>query len=357
MNHFLDEGIRIMRIREWISTAILAVVAAAYGAAFTHAQAQADAKAAAVIASMRKALGGDQKLAAIKALSIRADYRREMGAMPGGGGMTIMMMGPGPGGGPAHGSTQSTGKIEIDLDFPDRYLRSDIGSTGFAMTRTEGFDGTRPFIELVPNSPGMTVRADNPAADPTRAKLALRRSRTELARLLIGLTGASQPGFPVTFSYGGQAESPDGKADIIDVAGPEDFTLRLFVDVETHLPLMMSFLEPEPRMVTRTMTRNDGQRGTGPVSVTAPGASPAGAVPGLTPEQQAELDKERKAAQEAPVKMVEQQLFFSDHRQVDGMQLPHRITRGTGGTTTEEWDITSYKINPAFKADRFKVGS
>ncbi len=37
--------------------------------------------------------------------------------------------------------------------------------------------------------------------------------------------------------------------------------------------------------------------------------------------------------------------------------LPYRIARGLGAKTTEEWDVTSYKVNPTFKADRFKVGS
>ena len=55
--------------------------------------------------------------------------------------------------------------------------------------------------------------------------------------------------------------------------------------------------------------------------------------------------------------MIEYRLFFSDYRKVDGLSLPHRIARGTGEKTTEEWDVTSYKVNPAFKADRFKVGS
>ena len=39
----------------------------------------------------------------------------------------------------------------------------------------------------------------------------------DLARLFLGLTGSTQPGFAATYTYGGQAESPDGKADIIDV--------------------------------------------------------------------------------------------------------------------------------------------
>ena len=107
----------------------------------------------------------------------------------------------------------------------------------------------------------MRIRVDNPAADPARAKAALKRSQTDLARLYLGLTGGTQPGFAATYSYGGQAESPDGKADIIDVSGPDDFKVRLFVDAETHLPLMLTYMEPEPRMVMRTMTR-DGRRWT-----------------------------------------------------------------------------------------------
>ena len=43
-------------------------------------------------------------------------------------------------------------------------------------------------------------------------------------------------------------------------------------------------------------------------------------------------------------------------REVDGLSLPHRIARGMGEKVTEEWDITSYKVNPTLKVDRFKVG-
>jgi hypothetical protein len=337
-----------MRTRNWGSVVVLAVVIGGYFAAYTRAEAQADAKAAAIMSEVRKALGGDSKIAAMKGLSLRADYRREMGALPGGGGgMMIMVMG-GPGGGHG-GGAQQTGKLEIDLELPERYLRSDIGSGGLALTRTEGFDGTRPFMELVPNSPGMRVQADNPAADPARAKMALRRNNVELARLFLGLTGGTQPGFAVTYAYAGQAESPDGKADMVDVSGPDDFKVRLFVDAETHLPLMLTYLEAEPRMVMRTV---GGREGAPRVA-----GSGAGTRVELTPEQQAELEKQRKEAEATPPKMIEQRLFFSDYKKVDGISLPHRIARGTGEKTIEEWDITSYKVNPAFKADRFKVGS
>ncbi|HET7217303.1 MAG TPA: hypothetical protein VFJ02_04615 [Vicinamibacterales bacterium] len=343
-----------------VKVAVLVTAFAAWLAAYPQAREQVDAKAAAIMADVRKALGGEQKLAAVTALSLRADYRREMSALPtgGGGGMTVMMFAGGPGGpgGPAGG--QMSGKIEIDVEFPERYLRSDIGSSGFALTRTEGFEGTRPFIEVVGNSPGMRVQADNPAADPVRAKAALKRSNAELARVLLGLIGATQPAFAVTYAYAGDAESPDGKAHIIDVAGPEDFKARLFIDTETKLPLMLTYMEPEARMVTRMMTGGappPGQHG----GATATGAAGAagGRLQDLTPEQRAEIEKARKEAEATPPKLVEQRLFFSDYRKVDGISMPHRIARGTAEKTTEEWDITSYKVNPTFKADRFKVGS
>jgi hypothetical protein len=332
--------------QSWKSVAALALVAAAYVAAHAHAQAQTDAKAAKVMTDVKKALGGEQKIAAMKGLSLRADYRREMSAGPGGSGsMTFVMMG---GSGSTSGSQQTTGKIEIDVDLPDKYLRTDIGSAGFSMTRTDGFEAARPFLEVVPNTPGMHIQIDNPAADPVRAKAALKRSQTDLARLFLGLTGGTQPGFAVTYAYGGQAESPDGKADIIDVAGPDDFKVRLFVDADTHLPLMLSYMEPEPRVVTRMMT--PGGRGVPPAAGARPG-------PELTQEQRDDIAKQMKEAEATPPKLVEYRLFFSDYRKVDGVSLPHRIARGLGAKTTEEWDITSYKVNPAFKADRFKVGS
>jgi hypothetical protein len=359
-----------MRCGSWKSVAALAVVMAAYYAVFTHAEAQADAKAATVMADVRKALGGEQKIAAMKGLSLRADYRREMTAGPGGGGtMTFVMMG-GPGGGTST-SQQTTGKIEIDLDLPNNYLRTDTGSAAFAMTRTEGFESSRPFLEVVPNSPGMRVQVDSPATDPTRAKAAVKRSQIELARLYLGLTGGTQPGFAATYAYGGQAESPDGKADIIDVTGPDDFKCRLFVDTETHLPLMITYMEPEARMVMRTV--GGGRSGPGPGASSGGAATPAPATttatpqhsaggaqnspPTLTQEQRDEIGKQMREAEAAPPKLVEYRLFFSDYRKVDGISLPHRIARGLGNKTTEEWDITSYKVNPTFKADRFKVGS
>lgn len=361
---------RYMQRSNWRSVAVLALIAAAYYAAYASAQAQSDAKAASVIAAMRKELGGEQKITAMKGLSLRADYRREMTA-GGPGTMMMVMRGGGGGGASSEGGGQLVGKIEIDLALPDKYLRSDIGTSGFGMTRTDGFEGARAFQEAIPNAPGMMIRVDNPATDPNVAKGILKRSQRDLARLMLGLVGNTQPDFPVTFTYAGQAESPDGKADMIDVAGPEDFKCRLFIDAAAHLPLMLTYMDAEPRMITRSISGPGGAPGRGgpppsgegtrvqvppPAGGGAAGAAAGDRLAGLPPEERAALEKQLRDAEASPPKMIEYRIFFADHRKVDGVLLPHQISRGTGTKTTEEWTVTSYKVNPTFKADRFKVG-
>ena len=310
-----------------------------------HAQ-QADPKAAEVIAAARKALGGEQKLAAVKALSLRGSYRREISAPGPGGTRQVIMIGPG---GP--GATQMIGDIEIDAVFPDKFIKVDTGTGMAAITRTEGFDGDRPLLSVHSSSPHVQIRSDNPEADPTRAKGAVDRARAELARLLLGMIAATQPGYDVTYSYAGQAESPDGKADVIDVKGPDGFSTRLFIDTESRLPLMLTYMAQEPRVLMRTI----GGPGGSPGASVRPNEGGARTPRDLTPEEREQLEQERQALEATPPKLLEYRLFFSDYRDVNGMLLPHHIARGTGSTTTEEWEIKTYKVNPSIKPDRFTV--
>jgi hypothetical protein len=181
----------------------------------------------------------------------------------------------------------------------------------------------------------MRITIDPPGDDPARIKQALHRNRAEVARLLLGVLGSTQAEFPVTYTHAGIAESADGKADMIDVKGPDGFAARLFLDVQTHLPLMLTYSAPEPRVVMRTAER--GRAGTNAEA------------------ERERAETERRQAEAAPQKMIEYRVFFSDYRDVGSLRLPHKISRGTAQKTTEEWEVKSYKINPALKADRFKV--
>ncbi len=72
------------------------------------------------------------------------------------------------------------------------------------------------------------------------------------------------------------------------MAGPEDFKARLFVDAETHLPLMLTYMEPEARVMMRTVTRDGRSGGPGAPAAgnTTQGGTPASggaATPGCSP--------------------------------------------------------------------------
>ena len=315
-----------------------------------------DAKAAAIMAEARKTLGGEKKLASLKGLSMRAEFRREMAGPTASGGATFVMMG---GGGAVGGGGQMTGSIEIDVQFPDKFYRAETSIGGLAMTRIDGFEGSRPFFDIQSSSPGTRIMSDNGANDPQRVQAALRRTNSDLGRLLLGLIGGTQAGFPVQYTYAGEAESPETTAHVIDVTGPDDFKARLFIDTRSNLPLMLTYSEQEAAVRTITRGGPGGDQGPGAPRITRQGAGAGDghAIRELTPEQRAELDKQMKELESAPRKTVDYRMFFADYREVNGISLPHKISRGTAEKLTEEWEIKSYKVNPDIKADRFKVGA
>ena len=47
------------------------------------------------------------------------------------------------------------------------------------------------------------------------------------------------------------------------------------------------------------------------------------------------------------------QMTLGNYKTVNGVKLPHLITRAVNDMTIEEWTIDSYRINPSFKPDVF----
>ncbi len=46
-------------------------------------------------------------------------------------------------------------------------------------------------------------------------------------------------------------------------------------------------------------------------------------------------------------------LFLDDYKSVDGVLLPHHLSRSIDGKPTEEMTFKTIKINPVFKPDTF----
>ena len=83
-------------------------------------------------------------------------------------------------------------------------------------------------------------------------KAMVRSGQTEASRLMLGWFAMAHPAINAQYTFAGEAESPDGKAYVIDVKNADNFAARLFIDEQTHLPLMVTYKAAQPRMMTRS---------------------------------------------------------------------------------------------------------
>ncbi len=268
------------------------------------AQGAAD-RAAAVLAEARKALGGEDRLKAVKAIQASGEFRRSMGEM------------------------QMDGGLEILLEAPDKLRRNeDLNMPGGAlMARTEVLNGDDVWDDSgqrggMGHGMAIVLRGPSGDVDPERVKDMQRRMRrADLMRFsLVWLLTTD-----AIVTHAGIAEAPDGKADVLEFTPPDGPVVRLFVDQQTHLPLMLTWKGPQPRMLVRRMaagSREDAERAA------------------------------RDAADAPPVEATFE-MRLGNYQQVDGIQLPHEITRAINGQTNEEWTIASYTLNPSFKSNTF----
>lgn len=283
------------------------------------ASAKAAAKGADLMAEARKALGGEERLRAVKTLDVRGDFKR------------------------AAGQNTLEGDLQLRLELPDKLRRDEDTSLpggGPAIIRTEVLNGHDVWDE---GTTGQGVRAafgdrfgrggggggrgggDRQAAadgsgratiDPAQLEEALRRARqADLSRLkLVWLLTTDAP-----VTWIGTAESPDGKADVVEITPENQPAMRLFLDQTSHLPLMITWQGAAPQLAAGRPGRADqGGAGRG------------------------------RGAPQATLQMT-----LADYKVVNGIRFPHLITRGTSEQTTEEWTIESYRINPSFRSNVF----
>jgi hypothetical protein len=254
--------------------------------------------AAKVLADMQAAVGGANKVAAVKTLTATGVLKR---------------VNP-------RGTVEN--ETELSMELPDKFVtRSRIAGEGaMAIYRMAGFNGEGVINETdaPPNlNEGMRARlgSDRPGGaagagqtDEQRAALAARQilaQKKEFARLTFAMFGASYAGFPLKFTYGGEAEAADGMAHIVEATGADDFKVQLFLDAKTHLPLMMMWSDP--------------------------GAGPNAG------------------------RMIERRIYYSDFKKVDGLNLPHLLRRSVDGQINEETTYAVIQINPKIDAKKFAV--
>jgi hypothetical protein len=265
--------------------------------------------------------------------------------------------------------------VEILLDLPDKYLRSEVsagGGGGMVMVAgcgVTGFNGDRPLQKLnggnMAGPGGMVIRMGSPNGSfssgsgekPTpeqleqMSKTMVRNSQTEASRLMLGWFAMAHPAIHAQYTFAGEAESPDGKAYVIDVTSADNFAARLFIDEQTHLPLMVTYKGPQPRM----MSAGGGARQVTPAG--GGGGHTVTMSASMTEEErkkaQAEMEKQVQEMQKQPPAMVDYTVFFDEWRDADGVKFPFKMRRAMGSETTEEWTVSKVKVNPKIDPKRF----
>jgi hypothetical protein len=288
------------------------------------AQTPAAEAAVPVLAATRVALGGEKKLAAVTSVTATGRTRQ------------------------VRGDNLVPIEFELVIQLPDQYVRRDEVPAQESAPTLLGFVGDE-LLQFPPAAPPGQGRPGGPPP-PTAEQLAAGRVarlagvKQDFARLALGMFAASFDAYPLTFSYVGKAEAPQGKADVLDVrgpAGPGAFSGRLFVHADTHLPLMVTWQAPAPQ-------RGGPPRG-GPPSLGGPPPPPPLGPPA------AANPAPGSPSQGPPPAPPESRLYFADYRDVNGIQLPFRLRRAVGPDTIEETTFDGFKINAKVDPKKFEL--
>jgi hypothetical protein len=267
----------------------------------------AEQRARDVLEKARQALGG-KRAAAVRSLSLEAELRR---VQPVEGGEARDM----------------SGELTIDALLPDRYLKVETlspfaGAPAFSIGT--GLDGQQAWRAPVGGGggPHMVIRVGGNEG-PGGAEALLRRTRGELARLLLAVLAAAPS--ELTLVHAGEAEAPEGRAERIEVADAHGSIGTLFVDKSSHRPLFLSFKAPVARMqVMRATSHGDAER------------------------------TQRAEQRPAPAPEADARLFVSEWKPVDGLLLPHQVSLAVEGGSSEEWTIKKWRLDAPFKPGHFK---
>jgi hypothetical protein len=330
-------------------------------------------KGASLLSDARKALGGEDKLTAIKRLEAKGTITQVAGNQTLDGDVVVQIEAPDklrideeislPGGAITINRTQAVNATEAwDVteggNLPGNFGRGGRGGGGNAGGRLGGVLGAL-------NDPNAQQAQVDPARQAALKEQQRKARQTDLARYLVAFlaTTTEAP------AWVGTAVTPkDEKADVLEVTTADGTVTRVFLDIETHMPLMMTYSGPAPRGGGGQGRRGQGGGNRGGDPAAAPqgaaggqgGGNPAGgnaanapqgAAPGGAPGGDAQGGRRAGGGFQAQTATVE--MYLGDYKVENGMKMPHHITREINGEIQEEVTIKSFKFNPNFKANTF----
>ncbi|MBC7901345.1 MAG: hypothetical protein H7070_14975 [Saprospiraceae bacterium] len=154
--------------------------------------------------------------------------------------------------------------------------------------------------------------------------------QNELLRTTLGLLLSAPEGVDVSYIFAGEGNVDGTSCNIIN-AESDGSTVKIHLSKATSLPVMISYHSPKMPKVFKM--RTDAPK-TG------------------EPEKDTMIFTRRLEGADAET--AEFQIRFSDYRSVGGVQLPYKWTQTVGGQADQIFDVTTYELNPANIADKFK---
>jgi len=159
----------------------------------------------------------------------------------------------------------------------------------------------------------MVFRVGGPGGQqltPEQMEAAFRRTyQAEFTRYLLALVLSAPASVPVEYTCVGESDVENVPAEVIEVTGPDKLAVRLFFDKNSHMPLLLSYRGPKPRIVTMTRSADKGTK----------------------PEDVKKLrdEAEKKMTVESADKPEEVDFYIqlSDYKKVDGVLLPYKGPR------------------------------
>ena len=247
-------------------------------------------------------------------------------------------------------------EFQIDLEFPDKYLRRDESPAEETDPTSTGFSGSDliqlPVASVAPPRAG--------GAAPTPAQLEAQRNarlntvKQDFVRFALGIFADTFATFPLTFSFAAQAEAPQGKADVLNVTrrGRTDAAVlhQQRDEAARHDQLELA-ADERHRDDTGTASAPDRcgrrRRRRRPCRATRHGDRGR--------ESSTRQGTFRRIRQKAQATPVDNRIYYADYREVDGVRLPFRLRRSIGTDTTEETTFDRFRLNVAIPAQRFAV--
>jgi hypothetical protein len=279
-----------------------------------------------LLTTVREALGGEEKIAAVKSLSAVGNFQKV-------GGMA--------------------GDYELAIELPDKFVQKQpaISMPMMTLGQARGFNGNDLISQMdaPPQQDGMTMNIvtrssqGTPEQQQAARKTDVMDAKQRFAQITLGMFAASFSAYPLHFAAA-TSDAAVENGDVVSVKADGDFDARLVIDKTSHLPMMLIWQAKEPvKPITIT-------RGGGPDSGTS---FSSGGSPQDMEKMQQDMAARQKDAANRP--LVEHRLSYSDFRMVDGLKMPFHFSRSIAGKPAEEITLSSIRINAKIDPKKFDI--